>query len=117
MRQLVSEGGINWPRLNLLAVACRAAPVLWSQLQHQPPDLIPADSRAHLRQFAMVTALRMSHLEDRMWQTFAALGGAGIDAIILKGAALGLDVYGSFYDRPMSDLDVLVTPPDAACRT
>lgn len=109
----ILEGGVNWPLLSGLTVVSRAGPAVWAELKHQPEHLVPAEARDHLRQFAMVTSLRMSHLEERMWQVFSALEAAGIEVIILKGAALALDVYGSFSERPMSDLDILVRPEES----
>ncbi len=106
----ILEGGLNWPRLSGLTVISRAGPAVWAELRRQPEHLVPAETRDYLRQFAMVTSLRMSHLEQRMWQVFSALEEAGVEVIVLKGAALALDVYGSFSERPMSDLDILVRP-------
>jgi hypothetical protein len=62
---------------------------------------------------AMVSEFRMSHLEARLLSALDALRAVGVDAVLLKGAALALTVYGSFVARPMSDVDLLVMREDA----
>jgi hypothetical protein len=113
IRELLS-GELDWEKLGWLAERERAAPVLWGQLQAMeslPGELPP--QAAHLQRLAMVSEFRMMHLEQRLAESLAALSGAGIEVMLLKGAALALTVYGSFARRPMVDVDMLVREGDA----
>jgi len=58
--------------------------------------------------------LRMMRLLVRIGRAF---NKAGVDVLLLKGAALNLTLYERADDRPMDDLDLLVRPADveAAC--
>ncbi|HEY9449458.1 MAG TPA: nucleotidyltransferase family protein, partial [Gemmatimonadaceae bacterium] len=108
------RGELDWEKLGWLAERERAAPVLWSQLQSMdglPGDLPP--QAAHLQRLAMVSEFRMMHLEQRLAESLAALSHAGIEVMLLKGAALALTVYGSFVRRPMVDVDMLVHEEEA----
>lgn len=111
IRGLVA-GGIDWAKLGWIAGRERAAPVLWERLHSVPGIRLPEEA-APLRKLAMVSDFRMRHLETRLDDSLAALEGAGVDGLLLKGAALAVTVYGSFTRRPMSDLDVLVRPGEA----
>lgn len=106
IRELVVDG-IDWTKLGWLAERERAAPVLWARLQRVSGGRLPPEAGA-LQRLAMVSEFRMRHLEERLAQSVAALDAAEVDALLLKGAALAVTVYGSFVRRPMSDLDVLV---------
>lgn len=113
IRELVA-GELDWEKLGWLAERERAAPVLWGQLHSmgvQAADLPP--EAAHLQRLAMVSEFRMMHLEQRLAESLAALSHAGIDVMLLKGAALAVTVYGSFVQRPMVDLDLLVRDGEA----
>jgi hypothetical protein len=52
-------------------------------------------------------------LEDRLRRLLFEFGKAGIVVILLKGAGLGLSAYESFGERPMGDLDLLISPANA----
>jgi hypothetical protein len=56
----------------------------------------------------------MSYLEQLVAQSAAALDSAGIEYTLLKGAALACSVYGSFEQRPMVDVDILVNEADGS---
>jgi hypothetical protein len=113
IRELLG-GQLDWEKLGWLAERERAAPVLWGQLQsmtnfagHLPPEA------AHLQRLAMVSEFRMMHLEQRLAESLAALSHAGIEVMLLKGAALAITVYGSFVRRPMVDVDIVVHEGEA----
>jgi hypothetical protein len=113
IRELLG-GELDWEKLGWLAERERAAPVLWGHLQSMerlPGDLPP--QAAHLQRLAMVSEFRMMHLEQRLAESVAALSRAGIDVMLLKGAALAVTVYGSFVRRPMVDVDLLVRAGEA----
>lgn len=113
IRELL-HGELDWEKLGWLAERERAAPVLWELLQgiEGVQGKLPPQA-AHLQRLAMVSEFRMMHLEQRLSDSLEALADAGIDVMLLKGAALALTVYGSFVRRPMIDVDILVHEHDA----
>src|SRR5665213_1868925 len=96
---------LDWAKLSWLAETERATPVLWRRLIAL--GSLP-DEAQPLHRMAMVAEFRMSHLESRLLSALDTLAAAGTEAVLLKGAALALTVYGSFVARPMSDFDLLI---------
>lgn len=107
-------GPFDWDTLVALAARERAAPVLWTRLRAAlgANDALAAGA-APLERLARVSDFRMLHLEQRLAESLGALAGEGIDAMLLKGAALAITLYGSFTRRPMFDLDLLLRPGTA----
>lgn len=106
-------GPVNWERLLWLATYEKASPLLLRGVQRAGEAAVPAEQLAQLRKLAMVVEFRMLHVRQRLNETADVLAAAGIDGVLLKGAALGCTVYPSVVDRPMSDIDLLV-PPERA---
>ncbi|MGH7649501.1 MAG: nucleotidyltransferase family protein, partial [Gemmatimonadaceae bacterium] len=108
LRQLLGSA-IDWERLCALATRERAEPVLYERLRAVSVGrgALPAGA-APLERLARVSQFRMMHLEQRLGESLAALARDRMEAMLLKGAALALTVYGSFVRRPMSDLDLLL---------
>ena len=108
----LARGPLNWRRLTRVAEAERAEPVLVRRLRslgvHLPPAAEP------LVQLARVVDFRQAWIGERLGLSVCALASAGIDVLLLKGAALAVSQYGSFLDRPMADLDLLVAADRAA---
>jgi hypothetical protein len=92
---------------------------VWKKLKTLPAGTIPAEPARHLSRMAAMWDFRMLHLQGRLVQALAALAEVGIEVVLLKGAGLASTVYGSFAERPMYDLDLLVRPEhaDAAWNT
>lgn len=61
----------------------------------------------------MVCEFRAMALEDRLLRLLRGYEDEGIPVILLKGAALAVSSYPRFADRPMGDLDVLISPRHA----
>lgn len=101
---------LEWAKLIWLSEQERATPVLWRRLSATGP--LPEGAEA-LHRMAMVSEFRMMHLEARLLSALDTLRAAKTDVVLLKGAALALTVYGSFVERPMSDVDLLVSHGDA----
>jgi hypothetical protein len=102
------ESELNWVELCHLAEREKASPILWQRLEKLGAGKIPTEAETHFRKLARVTSFHMSYLEQLVIQSAAALDRAGIDYTLLKGAALACSVYGSFEQRPMVDVDILV---------
>ena len=96
----------DWHRLTRLAESERAEPVLVRRLRSVGIPLPPEAAR--LEQLARVVDFRQAWIEDRLGASVRVLAKHGIDVVLLKGAALAVSEYGSFLDRPMADLDLLV---------
>lgn len=98
--------GADWQRLTRLAESERAEPVLVRRLRSLGVPL-PREA-GRLEQLARVVDFRQAFIRDRLDASVRVLSQAGIDVVLLKGAALAVSEYGSFLDRPMADLDLLV---------
>lgn len=99
---------LDWARLLAMAEGERATAILWRRLESIGVRTIPAAERVQFERLMMISDFKALYLKQRLDETLAVLGAAGVDVVLLKGAALGSTVYGSFVERPMGDLDLLV---------
>jgi hypothetical protein len=111
IRQLCA-GGFDWQELCGLAEWEKAPAVVWQQVERLTAT-VSDPGRDLLHQLATFSAMRMLQLEQLLHQTLDALAERGIEAMLLKGAALAHTAYDSFADRPMGDLDLLLRSSDA----
>lgn len=98
--------GLDWRRLGRLAERERVLPVLWdavARFERRMPPEVASD----LRRAASVSEFWTGRLRSSLERSLRALE-AGDRVMLLKGAALGCSAYGSFAERPMGDLDLLV---------
>jgi hypothetical protein len=109
IRALLSDD-VDWGRLIAMSFDEGTQPVLWRQIRRAAPELVPIATADHLRQIERAAEFRLLYLERRLGDALAALAGAGISTLLLKGAALSYTVYGSIAERPMADIDLLVDP-------
>lgn len=102
------------PQGSLVDLACRegVAALVLDECDRLAIALSPPD-RERLRSRAIETALTNLHASRQLPLIVAALGGAGIPSMLLKGAALTRTVYRRPELRPMSDVDLLVKGSDA----
>jgi hypothetical protein len=105
--------GIDWQRLLWIAEWERATAAVWARLRSLGVDGIPQEVGASWERLAMVADFRAMWLEERLATTVRALAAAGVDVVLLKGAALVQGPYAGFRERPMGDLDLLVAPERA----
>src|SRR5687767_11683341 len=104
----IAAGPLRWGVITRLAVGARAVPVIARRVREALGGRLPADG-ADLGRSAMVEEFELLRMDERLEETVAAFGAAGIRTVLLKGAALARSVYDSTVDRPMLDLDVLVS--------
>ena len=104
---------LDWMRLTMLADREKAAPVVWERMRRVAPEVASYGDAAALQRLARIVHFKMDYLGQRVAETTAALEAEGIEFTLLKGAALAAGVYGSFAQRPMIDVDLLVAPCDA----
>jgi hypothetical protein len=88
----------------------RVGPLLHSVLS--APPCLSEVTRAALREAYRATAMRNLALLHELGGSLERLAAAGIDAIVLKGAAVLLPLYGGLAMRPMADLDILIRAQD-----
>ncbi|MEP7384004.1 MAG: nucleotidyltransferase family protein [Gemmatimonadota bacterium] len=107
---LLAANPIVWSELLALAERERATGVLWRRLRAQatPTPTLSDELRASFERVAMIADFTAGYLEQRIGETMAALQARGVDALLLKGAALAASVYRSFAERPMGDVDLVV---------
>lgn len=104
---------ISWDQLLILAEWERTLPWSWYRIRDAGVP-VPPDAAAAFDRLSRVCEFQSLTLEDRLQRLLSEFGKAGIRTILLKGAAIALTAYGSFSERPMGDLDILVAPSDAA---
>lgn len=103
--------GFDWEAVAALAVREGVEPLLYAALHGLP--WAPAHLVAQWRQVYMGHGLRNGLLLQQLEAVLTALAEIGIQALVLKGAALIARVYGDNPAlRPMVDLDLLIRPQD-----
>jgi hypothetical protein len=99
---------IDWDRLIAFALQENAATLLDDRISRVPQLLVPAPRRDHIGRLGLVWTFKLKLLERRLRESLEALQAAGIEVILLKGAALAVTTNRSFTERPMADIDLLV---------
>lgn len=113
LRAEVAAPGVNWEVVLELADFERATAILWRRISTYAPASMDTVTRQKFERMALIGDFTSSYLEQRASETLSTLGAAQIDAIVLKGVALAVSVYHSFFERPMGDIDLLVDPKRA----
>jgi hypothetical protein len=103
----------DWDRLIAFALIENAVTVLDERVSKLPGPCLPPDKRERIGSLGLIWTLKLKLLERRLYQSLRLLSDAGIEVILLKGAAIALTVYRRFEERPMADLDLLVDPARA----
>ncbi|PYO46996.1 MAG: hypothetical protein DMD72_11140 [Gemmatimonadetes bacterium] len=101
---------LDWDRLIGFALLENAATLLDDRISRIPESLLPGQYRDRIGRLGLVWTFKLKLLERRLQQSLDALANAGIEVILLKGAALAAITHRSFTDRPMADVDMLVDP-------
>lgn len=98
----------QWDELDRIAAMHRLQPLLHARHADHPalPQAIAARWRAARRQAAMVAMAQQAELK----RTFDLLEGSGFEPVALKGAWLACHAYPDPAQRPMRDIDLLVSP-------
>ncbi len=100
----------KWRWIKEVALTHGVAPLLSRTIQEvdSRPFPIPEPARRELDQ-AYYSTVASNHLLFReLDRILAALVDAGVQAVVLKGAALAASLYGDIGLRPMNDLDLWV---------
>jgi hypothetical protein len=104
IRELMA-GPLDWPRLTRLAIESHATPGLWNVVSAFPN--LPKESEA-LQTVAVLNDLRRYHIRSLVGSTIRDLRQAGVEVLVLKGAALLAGAIDNATPRTMSDIDMLV---------
>ncbi|MEP7344961.1 MAG: nucleotidyltransferase family protein [Gemmatimonadaceae bacterium] len=104
---------MDWGKMSWLTDWERGTGVVWRRLQSVAPSAIPEDHALSWERLAMVADFHSLYLQERFLEIVRALVDAGVEVILLKGAALAFSAYGGFKERPMGDVDILVEPAQA----
>ena len=99
----------DWESLPAIAQAEGVAPLMyWKLRDYGWPAGTPDAAHTSLAQAYYSTVARNMLLCRELGRVLDVLGGIGIPAIVLKGAALAATLYPNIGLRPMGDLDLLV---------
>jgi hypothetical protein len=98
----------DWARLEALAQSYHCDPLL--HYRRSALAAIPEDLRARWRTRYRASAMRALVLRAELREVTALLEDAGLAPIALKGAWLAWYAYPEPALRPMSDIDLLLTP-------
>lgn len=112
LRNIDFSGIESWPRLVRFASDENALIALRNSVSTNQGSVPPRVER-QLAILALDRESRMRRLQERLEQSVVALNRAGIEPVLLKGAALAYTVYSSLTARPMRDIDMLVAPERA----
>lgn len=105
-RALATGETFDWELVSRRALDERVAPLLHSVLGTE--TFAPAAVRQQLEEAYLATAHRNLFLFHELEGALAALNEAGVDVLVLKGAALAETLYRNIAVRPLLDFDLLV---------
>lgn len=108
----VLQGDVAWPALVTFAVRHGVAQPVAAALLGDHRTSIPAEVRPILERLIEGNRRRNLAIFDEIEVLLGVLGGTGIDALMLKGPALSVDVYPDFALRNFADVDILVHETD-----
>lgn len=104
---------VDWERFLELAQHQNAAAIVWPSIAALAPGRMRDTTAQRFQQVAQVAEFRLRYLEERLAASLDVLAKVGIEAVLLKGAAVAYSAYPSFSARPMADIDLLVRSHDA----
>lgn len=99
---------VDWGALVQAAADAGISSLLYQAVQMLPEGYAPVAAHQTLHACYVQTGLLNAYLLPQFAAVVQALSRAGIEPIVLKGAALAATVYPHVALRPMSDLDLLI---------
>lgn len=112
-QEALSRAG-GWPMVIQRAHFHQVSPYLYHLLNASGRlAALPQAAAGELQRAYLLTREQNAHLFAELARVLSALGGQGIPAITLKGAALAPYIYAEVGLRTMADVDLLVRPEDA----
>jgi hypothetical protein len=115
MHDLLSPAGLGplpaarWQAALPALAEQRLSPFVYARLRRTPAWRdVPVEAQQALSGEFQRFSVRAYLLDAELADVTAALAGAGVGVLLLKGAALGRTVYASTAERPAGDLDLLI---------
>lgn len=99
--------------LHLAGSELVSAPVLQGLADAAARAGAPMEARQSFLRLAQVVDFRQARVAKLLEEVLDLLAEHGIEAMVLKGAALAATAYPAFRDRPMRDIDLLVEEEEA----
>lgn len=109
---LVACRQVDWAALVQEAADAGISSLLYQAVQTLPEACAPPAARQTLHDRYLQVGLLNAYLLPQFAAVVQALSSAGVEPVVLKGAALAAAVYDNVAMRPMSDLDLLIPFPD-----
>lgn len=109
-RKIVNTDNLDWDSLQQIVDSEALAPLLYHLIKGK--NIVPTSIEDKWRNAYYYNGCRNTLLLRELVKILNKLRMAGVDAIVLKGAALAEIVYGDIAARPMSDLDLLINQHD-----
>lgn len=107
-------GAIDWASFLDLTARCGVQPVVFENLRTSFGDLIPPGIMRELRERERrIRVLIVSRTYEHV-KLVRCLAQRSVEAIVLKGPAIGIEAYGSFERRSFGDVDLLVRKKNLA---
>jgi hypothetical protein len=116
-QQILYETPPDWADLAEYASGLGLAPLLYDTVRRSDESVIPEEILSDLRNHYYDTAGHNLLILQELVAILRSFDDAGIDVVVLKGAALIQDVYEKLAYRPMIDLDLLIRFDDLAQAT
>jgi Uncharacterised nucleotidyltransferase len=112
VEELSSQRQIDWERLTATAERHGVLPVVGANLRRCAPAVLrmPGPLAERLEVAAFENALRKEQEAAELAEALARLRAVGLEAMLLKGAALDLLVYAEPWVATSRDTDLLVRP-------
>ena len=108
----VLNSGLDWTYIIETAQQHGIAPLLYYNLSEIADKRVPGKVVEYLRKLYNGNVARNILVYDALSKVLKAFEHAGIDVIVLKGAALAETIYRDIGLRPFSDVDILVRESD-----
>ena len=104
------SGDLDWQGILAYASSRYVAPTLYSSLKGS--GILPAEIETALHSIYLETAQRNLLQANALKKLLETFSQQGIEAMLLKGLALAVPVYGDVAARPSRDIDLLLQAED-----
>jgi hypothetical protein len=112
IKDIVTQN-LDWNHIITTAALHKITPLLYHNLSHICPELLPQPVLAYLQQYFQANVRHNLFLTGELLKILNWFASAGISAIPIKGATLAVCAYQNLGLRQFHDIDILVHPEDA----
>jgi len=110
----ILEGGVDWGKVNALAIYHGVLPLLYTRLTESPAGLVPEEMLAQFASEFRRNTVRNLYLTGELTRILKTFVDREIPALPFKGPLLAQQAYGNLGLREFQDLDLLIRPADVA---